>query len=102
MNIITQLPRYSDGEVNRALIREITTGMELKKQTERKKEIEAAEQAKQYKDVKAMKGLGRCVGVIPEWEFFRMQQKYGHAEIHSKGFMKYFQKAFPHLSPNKL
>jgi hypothetical protein len=102
MNIITQLPRYSDGEVNRALIREITTGMELKKQVERKKEIEAAEQAKAHIAAKEIKGLGRCVGVIPEWEFFRMQQKYGHAEIHSKGFMKYFQKKFPHLSPNKL
>ncbi len=102
MNIITQLPRYSDGEVNRALIREITTGMELKKQMENKKEIEAAEQAKAHVAAREVQGLGRCVGVIPEWEFFRMQQKYGHAEIHSKGFMKYFQKAFPHLSPNKL
>lgn len=102
MNIITQLPRYSDGEVNRALIREITTGMELKKQIEKKKEIEAAEQAKAHVAAREIKGLGRCVGVIPEWEFFRMQQRYGHAEIHSKGFMKYFQKTFPHLSPNKL
>jgi hypothetical protein len=78
------------------------TGMELKKQIENKKEIEAAEQAKAHRAAKEVQGLGRCVGVIPEWEFFRMQQKYGHAEIHSKGFMKYFQKAFPHLSPNKL
>jgi hypothetical protein len=47
-------------------------------------------------------GLGRCIGVIPEWEFFRMQQKYGHKEVHSKEFMKYYQKKFPHLSPNKI
>lgn len=76
--------------------------MELKKQIEKKKEIEAAEQAKAHVAAREIKGLGRCVGVIPEWEFFRMQQRYGHAEIHSKGFMKYFQKTFPHLSPNKL
>jgi hypothetical protein len=49
-----------------------------------------------------MKGLGRCVAVIPEWEFYRMKDKYGHHEIHSKEFMKYYQKTFPHLSPNKL
>lgn len=102
MNLITSFPKYSDGEVNRALMRELTTGLQLKKEMERKKEIEAAEQAKISKGMKAIKGLGKCVGVIPEWEFFRMQQKYGRQEIHSHEFMKYFQNKFPHLSPNKL
>jgi hypothetical protein len=72
--------------------------MELKKQMENKKEIEAAEQAKAHVAAREVQGLGRCVGVIPEWEFFRMQQKYGHAEIHSKGFMKYSEEISASIS----
>jgi hypothetical protein len=39
---------------------------------------------------------------MPEREFFRLIKKYGHAEVHSKDFLRYFQKKFPQLSPNKL
>lgn len=102
MQLITSFPKYHDGQIQDALLREIKTGLQLKKEMERAKEIEAAEQAKSLVQKKELPGLGRCVGVFPEWEFFRLQQKYGHKEVHSKEFMKYFQKKFPHLSPNKL
>jgi hypothetical protein len=49
MNIITSLPRYSDGEINRALIKEIQTGFQLEKATQQKREIEAAAQARALK-----------------------------------------------------
>jgi hypothetical protein len=102
MQLITNFPKYHDGEIHNALMRELKTGLQLKKEMERAKEIEAAQQAKELVNQREVPGLGRCVGVIPEWEFFRMQQKYGAKEVHSKEFMKYFQKKFPHLSPNKL
>ncbi len=102
MNIITSLPRYSDGEINRALIREIQTGFQLEKATQEKREIEAAAQARALKDHKTIQGLGKAVGVIPEREYYRLIKKYGHAEVHSKDFLRYFQKKFPSLSPNKL
>ncbi len=102
MNLITSVPKFSNGEVDKALMRELTLGLELKKQWERRREIEAAHEAKQLANHKEVKGLGRCVAVMPEWEFFRMQQKYGHAEVHSKDFIKYFQKHYPHLSPHKV
>ena len=102
MQLITNFPKYHDGEIHAALMRELKTGLQLKKEMERAKEIEAAQQAKELVNQREVPGLGRCVGVIPEWEFFRMQQKYGPKEVHSKEFMKYFQKKFPHLSPNKL
>lgn len=102
MQLITSFPKYHDGQIQDALLREIKTGLQLKKEMERAKEIEAAEQAKSLVQKKELPGLGRCIGVIPEWEFYRLQQKYGHKEVHSKEFMKYFQKKFPHLSPNKL
>lgn len=102
MNIITSLPRYSDGEINRALIKEIQTGFQLEKATQENREIEAAAQAKALKGHKTITGLGKAIGVIPEREYFRMIKKYGHNEVHSKDFMRYFQKQFPSLSPNKI
>ena len=102
MELITKLPTYSDGEINKALYRELTMGLELKKQWENRREIQAAQEAKEKQGMREINGLGRCVGVIPEWEYFRMKQKYGNDEVHSKEFMKYFQKSFPHLAPNKL
>ena len=102
MNIITTLPRYSDGEINRALIKEIQTGFQLEKATQEKRTIEAEAQAQALKNHKTINGFGKAIGVIPEREFFRLTKKYGHAEVHSKDFLRYFQKKFPSLSPNKI
>lgn len=101
MNIITTLPRYSDGELNAAFVREIQTGFQLERETERARVIQAEAEAQAMKDHKTIKGLGKCVGVIPEREYFRLIKKYGHAEVHSKGFMQYYNKTFPTLSPNR-
>jgi hypothetical protein len=103
MEIITSLPRYSDGEVNRALIREITTGIQLKYNLENEREKICAKHAQEVKKNQefGFKSL-RCVSVTPAWEWFNMRKKYGHDEIHSRGFIKNYQKRFPHLSPNKL
>lgn len=101
-NIITALPRFSDGEINRALIKEIKTGFQLERETEKAREEKAAGEAKDLAGHKPVAGLGRCVAVMPERDFFRLVKKYGHAEVHSKNFLKYFQKEFPHLSPNKV
>jgi hypothetical protein len=102
MQIITALPKIGDEALRKAMIKELQNGIQLKKATEQAREIQAANEAKQYQGKKSIEGLGRCIGVIPEWEFFRMHQKYGNKEVHSKEFMKYFQKKYPHLSPNKI
>ena len=103
MEIITSLPKYSDGEVHRALIREITTGIQLKQNLENEREKICAQHAQ---DIKKHQQFGfknlRCVAVTPGWEWFNIRKKYGHQEVHSKEFLKYYQKKFPHLSPNKL
>ena len=102
MNIITALPRYSDGQINEALIKEIKTGFQLERETEKAREAQAAKEAQELKGHKPIAGLWRCIANIPERDFFRLVKKYGHAEVHSKNFLKYFQKEFPHLSPNKV
>jgi hypothetical protein len=103
MQIINpQVQTYSDGQIAKALERELRTGLQLKKAWEQKREIEAAHEAKQLKGQKAVAGLGNHVATMPAWEFFRLRQKYGHEEIHSDEFLKNYQKRFPHLAGIKL
>lgn len=103
MEIITQLPRYTDGEINRALIREISTGIQLKQNMEKEREKICAQHAERVKkhSMTGFKNL-RHLTVTPAWEWFNMRNKYGHQEVSSKEFIKDYQKRFPHLCPNKL
>jgi hypothetical protein len=103
MQIITALPRYSDGEIDRALIREITTGIKLKQAWEGEREKICAQHAEKIKDNQkfGFKNL-RCLAVTPGFEWFNMRRKYGHEAMHDKGFIKDYQKRFPHLAPNKI
>jgi len=100
MEIITQLPRYSDGEINDAFMREIKLGFEIENRSEKEREMKAAKVAASQKG-KVHPTLGRPVASIPARDFFRLVNKYGHEEVHSKKFVQHFNKTFPHLSPNK-
>ena len=100
MDIITKLPRYSDGEIDRAFMREIQRGFEIEKRTEKDRVAQARKEAKQEQG-KTHPVLGKCVATMPAREFFRLTKKYGHKEIHSKKFLQYYNKKFTDLSPNK-
>ena len=100
MQIITALP--GEGAVKDALIREIRTGFELIKANEKKEEILAAQEASRWKGHKTIPGLGKAVAFYPANEYFRLITKYGRKEINSKEFIRYHQKKFPHLCPNKV
>jgi hypothetical protein len=45
---------------------------------------------------------GKCVASMPMREFLQLVKKYGHAEVHSRKFIKYFNQRFPELTPNKI
>lgn len=98
--IITSLPRYSDGEIDRAFMREITNGFNREKATEKDRVKQATKEASELKGTEHPV-LGRPVATMPAREFFRLTQKYGHEEVHSKKFIQYYNKKFPELSPNK-
>lgn len=66
------------------------------------REIKAAHEAKQLKESRDVPGLGKFVGTMPAWEFFRLRQKYGSEEIHSDEFIRDYQKRFPHLAGAKI
>ncbi len=101
MEIITKLPTYSDGEINRAFMREIKNGFKLERETEDAREAAVAKEAKGNVGVEHPV-LGRPIASFDSRTFFRLIQKYGHEEVHSTEFLKDYQKRFPHLSPNAI
>jgi hypothetical protein len=102
MDIINpNIKRYSDGEIDRAFMREIKNGFNLEKKTESQRVAQAVKEASDLKG-KVHPVLGRPIATMPAREFFRLTSKYGHDEVHSKEFIKHFQKNFSELTPNKL
>ena len=102
MEIITRLPQTSNSDANRALISEIRSGVKLKEAWENEREQICAKHAEKIKQsTGGFKSL-RCLAVTPAWEWFNMRNKYGAEAMTNRGFVKDFQKRFPHLSPNKI
>lgn len=99
--IVPNFKRYSDGEIDRAFMNEIKNGFKLERQTEKRRVQQAAKEAQQLKG-KTNSALGRPVATIPHREYFRLIKKYGRETVHSKEFLKYYNKKFPELSPNKV
>ena len=82
------------------LCSEIQTGFKRERETEKARVNQAKKEAKELKG-KTHPVLGKPVATIPAREFFRLTKKYGHETVHSKEFLKYYNKKFPELSPNK-
>lgn len=99
--IIPSFKRYSDGEIDRAFMKEIKTGFQLERKTEKSRVTQAQKEASALKG-KTHPTLGKPVATMPAREFFRLTKKYGHDQVHSKEFLKYYNKKFPELSPNKI
>ena len=98
--IIPNIKKYSDGEIDRAFMKEIKTGFNLERQTEQKRVAQAVKEAKELRG-KTHPVLGKPVATMPAREFFRLTQKYGQETVHSKEFLKYYNKKFPELSPKQ-
>jgi hypothetical protein len=112
VDIITDLPKdFTTGELDQAFVNEIEldqafvneikSGFKLEKETEHLRVQQARKEAQEEKG-KTHPVLGKCVATMPAREFFRLTGKYGHDEIHSKKFLKYYQRNFGDLSPNKI
>jgi len=101
MQIIAKSEQFTDEQIDSALIKEIKDSLEKELSEQDSRQIIARGEAQAMKGHKTIEGLGKCVAVFPAREFFRLQAKYGNAEIHSKDFLRYFNQKFPDLSPNK-
>ena len=103
MAIITDIPKTSWGEVPDALMREINTGFAREKAYAKKRDERAAKEAQLHKGKHSnVEALGRCVATIHPKDYFRLIRKYGHEEVGSDEFIRYFQKKHPQLAPNKI
>jgi hypothetical protein len=99
--IIPNFKKYSDGELDRALMQEIKNGFALEKKTEVQRERLIAADVSKTKGA-THKSLGKKIASMPSREFFRLTSKYGHDEVHSKGFLQDYGKRFPHMCSNKI
>jgi len=103
IQLIDDKDRYSDGEINDAFMREIKTGFELEKVTAEARHRSAAQEAEEFrKSNRTVKGLGKVVACIDPRDFFRVREKYGHEEVHSKEFIRSLRKFHPELSVNRV
>ena len=82
-------------------MKQIKTAFELEKATENKRVEQARKEAQKLKGT-THPTLGKPVASIPPREYFRLIKKYGHDTVHSKEFLRYYNKKFPELSPNKI
>lgn len=101
MHIKIAQPTYSRGEIDNEITKEIFHSLEIEKATEAERVNIARAEANLLKGHKTIPGLGKCIGVMPPREYFRLIKKYGYETVHSREFMSYFNKKMPELSPNK-
>lgn len=103
MHISMAKPRFSNDEYTQALYTELRNGVMAKAAIEKVREVNAAKEAE---EIKKHQHLGfkslKCVSVMPGWEWFNLRKKYGAEAMTDREFLRYFQKKFPHLSPNKI
>jgi len=101
MNITQSEQKFSEDELNAERKKLILEHFADEGKTQFERENLARAQSALMKNHKTIPGLGKCVAVIPQREFHRLVAKYGYETVHSREFMKYFNKAMPDLSPNK-
>lgn len=92
----------SDAELNNALMKELISGRQLMESRQQIRERAAAMEAQSYKGCKATPGFGTHVAEIPEHECHLLIQKYGYEEVHSKGFLRDYQRLEPSMASNKI
>jgi len=102
MNIINTPKTYSKEEIDNELINIVKESLAEEKATEFERTNVARAQASVMKNHKSIPGLGKCIGVMPGREYFRLVKKYGYETVHSKDFMRFFNKKMPELSPNRV
>lgn len=102
MQIIQSSPKFTDEQIDAELRKVVMDSLQTELNTQQEREVIARSMAKAMKGHKTIPGLGKCVAVMPAREFFRLQAKYGTHEVHSKEFLRDFNKRFPELSPNRV
>lgn len=96
------MPVVDDAALADELIRELCSGRKLMEERQHIREHTAAAEAKLMRGHKSLGGLGKCVAVIPQHEWFLLRAKYGEDAMTDRGFLRDFQKHEPSMAVNKL
>jgi hypothetical protein len=87
-------------EINAALVRELCSGRKFIESMEKRREIEAAEEARKMREVKS--AAGKPVGSIPQHEYFTVGAKYGMECWDDREFVRDFFKSQSHLKAGNI
>lgn len=91
---------FSEEQINEALIRELCSGRQLMDSLEKRREIEAAAEARAMREAKSM--LGAPVGSIPQREYLLLANKYGNECWDDREFVRDFFKSQSHLKAGNI
>ncbi len=95
--------KASEEAMTDALIKELCSGRQLMDSLQHRREIEAAEVAKQYRDIGRRKGARMVhLAEVPQREYLQMIQKYGNECWDDREFIRDFQKHEPAMASNKI
>lgn len=101
MHILSKPHEISQEAIDAAFVDHIKDNFKHEKATETHRVAQARKEAKEERG-KTHPVLGKCVATIPARDYFRLVKKYGTEHVHSKEFLKYYNKTFTDLSPNKV
>lgn len=100
MQILFKPHEISQQAIDEAFVDHIKQNFKHEKATENDRIAIARKEANTERG-KTHPVLGKCVATIPARDYFRLIKKYGAEHVHSKEFLKYYNKQFSDLSPNK-
>jgi hypothetical protein len=91
---------FVEEEINAALVRELCSGRKFVESLEKRREIEAAAEARKMREVKSI--AGKPIGSIPQREYLLLAQKYGAECWDDRGFVRDFFKSQSHLKAGNI
>jgi hypothetical protein len=91
---------FAEEEINAALVRELCSGRKFVESLEKRREIEAAAEARKMREVKSI--AGKPIGSIPQREYLLLAQKYGAECWDDRGFVRDFFKSQSHLKAGNI
>jgi hypothetical protein len=91
---------FAEEEINAALVRELCSGRKFVESLEKRREIEAAAEARKMREVKSI--AGKPIGSIPQREYLLLAQKYGAECWDDREFVRDFFKSQSHLKAGNI
>jgi hypothetical protein len=91
---------FANEEINAALVRELCSGRKFVESLEKRREIEAAAEARKMREVKSI--AGKPVGSIPQREYLLLANKYGNECWDDRTFVRDFFKSQSHLKAGNI